>query len=63
MTDVLKETIISEHPDGIWLVLAEEYPPYIVTVDDLLCGKHRAKIIPFPQPTSKLNHTSNYPLY
>lgn len=50
MTDVLKETIISEHPDGIWLVLAEEYPPYIVTVDDLLCGKHRAKIIRFHNP-------------
>ena len=29
MTDELKETIIREHPDGIWLVLAEEYPPDI----------------------------------
>ena len=26
MTDDLKEAIIREHPDGIWLVLAEEYP-------------------------------------
>ncbi len=52
MTDELKETIIREHPDGIWLVLAEEYPPDIVTVHDLLCGKNCAKVIPFPQPTS-----------
>ena len=28
MTDELKETIIREHPDGIWLVLAEEYGMY-----------------------------------
>lgn len=61
MTDELKETIIREHPDGIWLVLAEENPPDIVTVD-LLCGKSRANVIPFPQPTSKQNHTSKYPL-
>jgi hypothetical protein len=27
MTDELKEVIIRKHPDGIWLVLAEEYPP------------------------------------
>ena len=56
MTDELKETIIREHPDGIWLVLAEEHPPDVVTVDDLLCGKYRAKVIPFPQPTSKSTH-------
>ena len=42
MTDELKETIIREHPDGIWLVLAEEYPPDIVTAHDLLCGSHRS---------------------
>ena len=48
MTDELKETIIREHPDGIWLVLAEENPPNIVTGHDLLCGKYRAKVIPFP---------------
>ena len=27
MTDELKETIIRDHPDGIWLVLAEENLP------------------------------------
>jgi len=50
MTDELKETIIREHPDGIWLVLAEENPPDIVTVHDLLSGRHRAPVIPFPRP-------------
>ena len=50
MSDELKETIIREHPDGIWLVLAEEYPPDVVTADDLLCGRHLAKVIPFPLP-------------
>ena len=49
-TDELKETIIREHPDGIWLVLAEENPPDIVTAHDLLCGRHRAPVIPFPRP-------------
>ena len=52
MTDELKEIIIHEHPDGIWLVLAEENPPDVVTTHDLLCGTHRAQVIPFPQPTS-----------
>ena len=52
MTDELKETIIREQPDGIWLVLAEEYPPDVMTAHDLLCGRHRAKVIPFPQLTS-----------
>ena len=33
MTDELKETIIREHSDGIWLVLAEENPPDIVITD------------------------------
>ena len=51
MTDELKETIIREQPDGIWLVLAEEYPPDVVTAHDMLCGSNRVKIIPFPQPT------------
>ncbi len=49
MTDELKETVIREHPDGIWLVLAEEYPPNVETAHDLLCGRYRATIIPFPQ--------------
>ena len=52
MSDELKETIIRDHPDGIWLVLAEENPPDIVTGHDLLCGKHRAKVIPFPLPST-----------
>ena len=39
MTDELKETIIHEHPNGIWFVLAEENPPDVVTAGDLLCGK------------------------
>ena len=51
MTDEPKETIIREHPDGIWLVLAEEYPPDVA--HDLLCGGHQAKIIPFPQSGGK----------
>jgi hypothetical protein len=50
MTDELKETIIREHPDGIWLVLAEENPPDIVTANDLLSGGHKAEVIPFPRP-------------
>lgn len=41
MTDELKETIIREHPDGIWLVLAEENPSDIVTANDLLCGGYK----------------------
>ncbi len=52
MSDELKETIIREHPGGIWLVLAQEYPPDVVTADDLLCGRRRAKVIPFPLPTT-----------
>ena len=51
-TDQLKETIIREHPAGIWLVLAEENPPNIVTGHDLLCGKYRAKVISFPLPST-----------
>ena len=35
-TDEFKETIIREHSDGIWLVLAEENLADIVTADDLL---------------------------
>lgn len=48
MTEELKETIIREHPDGIWLVLSEENPPDIVTAHDLVCGKERPGIISFP---------------
>jgi len=53
MTDKLKETIIREHPDGIWLVLAEENPPDIVTANDLLSGGHKAEVIPFPRPRAR----------
>ena len=56
MTDELKGTIIREHPDGIWLVLAEENPPDIVTARDLLSGKYQVKVIPFPQATSKVTN-------
>jgi hypothetical protein len=48
MTDELKETIIREHPGGIGLVLAEEYPPDVVTAHDLLCGKYQAEVILVP---------------
>lgn len=51
-TDQLKETIIREHPAGIWLVLAEENPPNIVTGHDLLGGKYLAKVISFPLPST-----------
>ena len=50
MTDELKETIIHEHPEGIWLVLADENPPDVVTANDLLCGRQKAGVIPFPRP-------------
>lgn len=46
MTDELKETIIREHPNGVWLVLAEENPRDTVTAHDLLCAKHEAEVIP-----------------
>lgn len=58
MTDELKETIIREHPDEIWLVLAEENPPDIVTAHDLLCGKQRAKILQFPEPRAHQRPTA-----
>lgn len=50
MTEELKETIIREHRDGIWLVLAEEYPPDVVTAHDMLCGRLPKPFIPFPRP-------------
>ena len=49
MTDELKETVIREQPGGIWLVLAEENPPDVVTAHDLLGGRHKAEVIPFPR--------------
>jgi len=53
MSDELKETIIREHLDGIWLVLAEKYPPDMVMAHDLLCGGHQTKVIPLPQSSGK----------
>ena len=50
MTDELKETILREHPDGIWLVLAEENPTDIVTAHDLLCGLPGQRSFRFHSP-------------
>lgn len=36
LTEDLKEALIREHPDGLWLVLAEEYPQPQTTAGDLL---------------------------
>ena len=56
MTDELKETIIREHPNGIWLVLAEEYPTAVTTAFDLLCGKDRP-----PDPSDVIRRASRLP--
>jgi hypothetical protein len=34
MTDELKETIVREEPNGIWLVLTEENLPDVVAASD-----------------------------
>jgi hypothetical protein len=36
MTEDLKEALVQEHPDGLWLVPAEEYPQQQITAGDLL---------------------------
>ena len=36
LSEELKEAIIREHPDGLWLVLAEEYASAQATVTDFL---------------------------
>lgn len=36
LSDDLKEALIQEHPDGLWIVLAEEYPQSRVTAADLI---------------------------
>ena len=36
LTEDLKEVLVEEHPDGLWLVLAEEYPQQQITAVDLL---------------------------
>jgi hypothetical protein len=33
-----KQEIINEQPDGLWIVLHEEYPQNHPTPGDLLCG-------------------------
>ena len=62
MTDELKETIIREHPDGIWLVLAEEYPPNVVTAHDLLCGRYRATSHSVSTATSRVKPPVSVPV-
>jgi hypothetical protein len=32
----LDEILVREHPDGLWLVLGEEYPQQQITAGDLL---------------------------
>jgi hypothetical protein len=47
--------VLSEHSvRSSWVQdeVAQEYPPDVVTADDLLCGRHRAKVIPFPLPST-----------
>ena len=51
LTDELKETIVREHPDGIWLVLAEENSPNIVTAHDPLSCSPSNNDLPFLGPT------------
>ena len=58
MPDEHKETIICEHPDGIWLMLAEESPPDIVTAHDLLCGRHKAESFRFQDHVQVTNEQS-----
>ena len=36
LTEDLKEALVQEHPDRLWLVLVEEYPQYQITAGDLL---------------------------
>lgn len=38
LTEERKQEIINEQPDGLWLVLDEEYPRNHPTPGDLLCG-------------------------
>jgi hypothetical protein len=35
-TQQLDEILVREHPDGLWLVLGEEYPEQQITAGDLL---------------------------
>ena len=36
LTDELDEVLVREHPDGLWLVLADEYPQQLITAGDLV---------------------------
>jgi hypothetical protein len=38
LTEERKQEIINEQPDGVWIVLHEEYPQNHPTPGDLLCG-------------------------
>ncbi len=42
LTEEQMQVIINEHPDGIWIVLAEEYPQGQTTAADLLGADCRA---------------------
>ncbi len=42
LTEEQKQAIINEHPDGIWIVLAEDYPQDQTTAADLLGADSRA---------------------
>lgn len=42
LTEEQKQLIINEHPDGVWIVLAEEYPQDQTTAADLLGTDSRA---------------------
>ena len=32
----LDEILVREHPDGLWLVLGEDFPQQQITADDLI---------------------------
>ena len=34
-TDEFDEVLVREHPDGLWVVLADEYPQQQITAGDL----------------------------
>ncbi len=38
LNEELKQVIINEHPDGLWIVLNEEYPQDHENPTDLSCG-------------------------
>ena len=44
LTEERKQQIINEEPDGLWLVLNEEYPPDQASITELL----GARPVPVP---------------